>query len=461
MKKLLAIVFLMTLLVGSLIMAGNMRFSSAQTGTSVSGIMHSDTIWTKAGSPYIFNSPFGVGTGVTLTIEPGVTINFNGFNIVVNGTLNARGTSSEQIYFNITSISYNAIAFTQYSNSWNEQTGTGCIIENAHINAYRSNYALALNNNCTKINNNTISGNLAIGNNSIISNNRIIGNIFVGSGSPRILNNNISSTSTAIFNVAGTPIITNNFIKGESKSSGTRGIVGGGGFIYGNTISGFEAGIGGTMATVERNLITDNYFGIDIGTASNLIQNNTIANNVEGFFVGVGSPTIIYNNIQNNTHSVFLNDYVSSNRTAAFNWWGTSYAQEISQTLHNAWRDFNLFTVNFVPFLTAPNSQAEPDSNMPIPTPSPEPSPTQAPAQTFNPTQTPTPAMTPTGTLNASASLTPTLNPTATPNQADTQVFPQTVLYIIIGVLAAVVIALVVAVTVLFRRVTKLQNKQP
>jgi hypothetical protein len=41
-----------------------------------------------------------VNNGVTLTIEPGVTVNLNSFYIRVNGTLTARGTDNDKISFN-------------------------------------------------------------------------------------------------------------------------------------------------------------------------------------------------------------------------------------------------------------------------------------------------------------------------------------------------------------------------
>ncbi len=42
--------------------------------TNVSGIISTNTTWTLAGSPYIMTGGILVSSGVTLTIEAGVTI---------------------------------------------------------------------------------------------------------------------------------------------------------------------------------------------------------------------------------------------------------------------------------------------------------------------------------------------------------------------------------------------------
>src|SRR3982751_3725087 len=44
--------------------------------TNVSGGIYSDATWTKANSPYIITDTVVVFPGVTLTIEPGVTLKF-------------------------------------------------------------------------------------------------------------------------------------------------------------------------------------------------------------------------------------------------------------------------------------------------------------------------------------------------------------------------------------------------
>ncbi len=64
------------------------------------GAIASDTTWDIAGSPFIVTSSITVNSGVTLTIDPGVEVNFNsGFSISVSGNLTADGTETDSIIF--------------------------------------------------------------------------------------------------------------------------------------------------------------------------------------------------------------------------------------------------------------------------------------------------------------------------------------------------------------------------
>ena len=68
--------------------------------TYVSGIISSNTTWTAADSPYIVTGNILVEEGVTLIIEPGVEIKFDGdYYIMVKGTLKAQGTPDSKIIF--------------------------------------------------------------------------------------------------------------------------------------------------------------------------------------------------------------------------------------------------------------------------------------------------------------------------------------------------------------------------
>jgi len=69
-------------------------------GTPVQGIVPSDTVWTASGSPYWVEGVVTVPEGVTLTVEPGVEVRFNGsFSITVNGTLISIGTNESRIIY--------------------------------------------------------------------------------------------------------------------------------------------------------------------------------------------------------------------------------------------------------------------------------------------------------------------------------------------------------------------------
>ena len=69
--------------------------------TDVSGTYSSDTTWGTSGSPYNVVNSVLVASGVTLTIEAGVVINFSDdYKILVKGNITSSGTSGSLITFN-------------------------------------------------------------------------------------------------------------------------------------------------------------------------------------------------------------------------------------------------------------------------------------------------------------------------------------------------------------------------
>ncbi len=92
--------------------------SSAQT--NVSGPYFSNTLWSAAGSPYNLTGDVQIPAGVTLTIDPGCTINYTGdYEILIKGSLVANGTASLPIKFIGTAPGKSMIMFksTNLSNS--------------------------------------------------------------------------------------------------------------------------------------------------------------------------------------------------------------------------------------------------------------------------------------------------------------------------------------------------------
>jgi parallel beta-helix repeat protein len=99
MKKistvLLAIILVCAIFNGLLFLTEN-----ASAAVYVSGDITTNTTWKAVNSPYIIVGDVLVDNGTTLTIEPGVSVLFDGkYSIVVNGTLNASGTMSNPILF--------------------------------------------------------------------------------------------------------------------------------------------------------------------------------------------------------------------------------------------------------------------------------------------------------------------------------------------------------------------------
>ena len=390
---------LITILVSALILVF-VNFGVVQADTEVTGILSSDITWTKADSPYSLTGNVLVGNGITLTIEAGVTVNLNDYYIMVNGTLRAIGSSTNQIHFN-----GGEITFTQHSSDWDEQTGAGCIIENAQIHAIYVeigsvsvkisksivNAEISGSRNAI-ISNNTINGKVSgkiVANNTItgdVNGNTVSNNIITGTVGGHVISNNTIKHGeiSAVGSTTSGPLISNNIITECDVGISCNGYS----VISGNNISGCTTGIqtyvvqvlGGTAVAhplIERNLITHNTRGITIalssrfepGTLAPTIQNNTIAYNAVGIDVYMGNydgiPIIIYNNIHDNSdYNIQLGEDTEKDINAAYNWWGTTDVSAINQSIYDFKNDFYLGTVNFVPFLTEPNPE---EMSTPIP----------------------------------------------------------------------------------------------
>jgi parallel beta-helix repeat protein len=90
-------------------------FQNCMAETQVDSDIEEDTIWVEEGSPYIIDSIIKVHPGATLTIEPGVKVQFAGWvgepmgggtifhpvdsGLEIHGTLIAEGTSDKKIIF--------------------------------------------------------------------------------------------------------------------------------------------------------------------------------------------------------------------------------------------------------------------------------------------------------------------------------------------------------------------------
>ncbi len=110
----------------------------------------------------------------------------------------------------------------------------------------------------------------------------------------------------------------------------------------------------------------------------------------------------------------------------------------INQTIHDSKNNFNLGTVDFVPFLNAPNAQATPNIShtAPVPTASPVgPTPTPPPAPSST---NPTPNTSPTPTPSQTSSENP-----VTSNPAHSEIY--VVLIVLLVVFAAAFVAVMTA----------------
>jgi hypothetical protein len=340
-KALLTLFF--TLIVASVI---TVQPSTQQTSKEVKGIIDSNTVWTKANSPYTLTAPVAVNTGVTLTIEPGVRVNLNNFYIQVNGTLIAKGTPAELIQFN----GDGSIRFTQASKSWNEQTGSGCIIQNANVSLV----SVQINDASPKIDSSFLTGGVGIdGGSPIISNNKLQffgrGDIIgVGKGSPIIISNDFSDLRFGDMgnSYTGYGIMMENASNARILNNVFHNLA------YTSIVAGTST------ALIENN---DMMNGID-GGATLIIRKNTLG----GSIVNPSSSSII---VYNNILSGGIELRGSGDVNASYNWWGTTDTSEIDRRIVDFNDDFNLGKVNYIPFLTEANTDAMPIPNAPIPTP--------------------------------------------------------------------------------------------
>ena len=343
-SRLLSGALLITLLSGLILVFWN--FGVVHASTEVAGIISSDTTWTQADSPYSLTGPVGVSEGVTLTIEAGVTVNLNSYFIQVNGTLTARGNSTDPIYLNDGSggadgkgYSIAPIMFTPLSTDWDEQAGTGCIIEYAVLSS-------------TEI--------------TMIASPKVCDSLFTD-----CLLRVHTSWSGSGYSYDASPIIANNTLNGDGRSYGII-VYYSSASISHNTITGYTTGISlnsDTSTVVQANYIANNDVGITInvhqGQSSPLIQNNTITGNYDGIYLkrqfdAPNSPTIINNNIYANIN-YDINSELPNDINATYNWWGTTNTAEINQAIRDSNDDFTLGTVTFVPFPTEQNTETTPE----------------------------------------------------------------------------------------------------
>lgn len=397
--------------------------------TNVSGYITSDTTWSLANSPYKLTGTVFVNPGATLTIEPGVSIDFYTSTLQVSGTLVAKGTSDSNIVLYTSYPIYSTtIFFAQSSASWDESTGTGSIIDNVVLN-------------CASI---SISGCSPKISNNYFANSRSTA-ISISNGSSLILNNAFNGQANAI-SVSNmyvcSPIISGNFVRCGVNNYGITANTNS--YVSGNNVTGCFFGIYATgNTTVSGNFVRNCTYGIytsgnatasgntvanasiGINAAGGTVRYDTIGNNQVGIAVSSASANISQNNIFANTQ---YNLGMSTTNAAdvSNNWWGTTDPAAINQTIYDNKNSTSIGKANFTPFLSDPITTApalESVNYLPNPTPTPIPTPVPAPTPTYIPIPTNTWAPTPTATqppTQPTSSPTPIPTPTPVPTPTPT-----------------------------------------
>lgn len=308
-KQTFSLVFLVSL-ISLAAFASSISLSAAQSGLIT--FITQNTTWTKANSPYVFSGPIVVSTGVTLTINSGVTVNLNGYYLYINGTLQAQGSGSDGILILGGDTTFGAGASDSSAFSFTEINST--------ISSAR---AIAFNNDI-------INKDISCGNSSALSNNIITGQVTAG-GSTTITNSIIKGDVT----LGDSCSISGSTINGDTKTATSATIMnnvlngskiviapfGGHSYTIAVTVSSFSTitnnqitgGLRATSSTISNNVISggadftdwagrpeDSTSAVDVdGTSS--ITSNAIWSSTGGYGILIrsGYTTVQGNNVQN------------------------------------------------------------------------------------------------------------------------------------------------------------------
>jgi parallel beta-helix repeat protein len=356
MKKVLSI-FLGILIVCSglfcLLFTGTENVSAQ---TYVSGNITTSTKWTTTGSPYIIQSDVKVKSGATLTIDPGVTVKFDGlYSLVIDGKLKAVGTKINPIKFtsNFSSpkkgdwytirlrtsnnvINWAEIDYAKYgvfvtyyggNNKILNTTVNDCSIDGIYITNSDNNIV----KNCDITSNKGYGMTLYESDNTIVENCNINNNIYFGiyfnaSTYTQVKNCNIS-------NINGKGII----LYSNSHHTKIEDSI-----ISYNTNIGIDLSGTSHNEITNTNIISNSGIGIDFGgeTMNQSLENCIIANNNDTGLDLRGGDHIkiikcyINGNAGNGIYSKGSTNYISiSKSNISSNGYGGIYLEESTKTI--------------------------------------------------------------------------------------------------------------------------------
>lgn len=318
------------------------NFQAALAATSVSGEILTDTVWTKANSPYVVEDYFEVGEGATLTIESGVVVKFNQSDINVYGKIVASGIAEEKIYF--TSFFDDSVggdtngdgsATAPFVGDWGgiylADILSTSLLENTAVKYANVIYFDSTSANLNKVdfeNNNTIyfdSAAVDLNDVNFKSNNTVYvdstsailneanfednGLFYIDGGVVKISNSDIKDNQYGII-VDGSSFDLTNSIVSSSYGWWSAGITSWGAMemnIVGNTISGNDGD------------------GIYLDSASTTISGNSIFGNIgSGIYKDNDMPATISGNdiYDNSDFGIYNSSGASVSVDARNNWWG-------------------------------------------------------------------------------------------------------------------------------------------
>lgn len=304
--------------------------------------------WTIEDGPYLIVQSATLLPGARLSIEPGVTVKFAGYNrLTVQGKLVARGTSSDSILFTTVKVEgapgdWDRI-YLQGPKEEEPDTLSYCRIQYANIGlscqqaspiilnseaCYCSGYGIVADLSMPEI-----AGNLLRNN---------YGGISCENGSAAIIEGNTfeNNALAGIVCINSSPQISHN-ISSQNK--------------YGLYTERY------CDPLVWHNRFIDNERAIYLHYYCDpLIEANEISDQAEcGLYLsGYNNPEIHFNNIsQNGSHSVYLT-FQPDDVQAQNNWWGTTDLNEIGNFIWDVYDNTILGEVLVAPILAAPVDSA-------------------------------------------------------------------------------------------------------
>jgi len=405
------------ILLAAIVVAGYDAFAQ----TNVSGAYFTNTIWSISGSPYNVIGDVQFPSGVTLTIDPGVQINYNGnFELLVKGTIIANGTNLLPINFtgntsgtamimfkstNLTNSQLSHISFNGPKNAFQlgndptknsgvltvknvvltntmvqtngNQTTASLVIDSAIVSTttikgvYPNSETIEIKNsnlNTCTINSDSYNYGITIRNSFVDNSDFTIG---CCGGNISIISSTLSGST--IYNGGGNPvtgplkIIMSNIVNTpvnlpSAKVEITSSIINyntSNGLIFGNGFIQCSQITGNGSGTAVK--ITG-YNGYNIG-GNVSIKNSTITQNSIGIKItNANTMTIDSSNFDNNS-SYNIENLSTKNIIAKNNWWGTTDSATIANKIYDYYDNINYGIVNFSNYLlSAYNSTNCPDT---------------------------------------------------------------------------------------------------
>lgn len=365
----------------------------ANATTYVSGIIATNTTWTKANSPYIVNGNLSVDSTVTLTIQPGVTVRVDsGHFFYIDGRLIAEGTSTDSIIFTADSVrktlyhSYMQWKGIEFRIKAKNDTNKFkyCRFEYAAGAIYTEGPSLDISHSVFRYNVTAISVKVfppATDCYFAISKCRITENYkgiyhYSRYGHGELTENEISNNSVGCedesyigliahnnsfnYNETGLamrgyqklPSIRWNTFKGNSYA----------GLTFRNSPSNLQPYARTTAMPLSDNLFIYNTIGLQIWDIDECaITHNTIAyNNIGIDRSSIASNTphypvnlVISNNCLTNNISYNFKENYQADFTAPGNWWGTVSIAGIDSTIYDYYDNFSSGKITYTPILTS------------------------------------------------------------------------------------------------------------